>query len=78
MAQPDCKPYSQVHAYIADQQQISYSIYSMDGKKIVHEKVATENLPIVTFDMPALSAGIYILEVLVGDTLLKERLVLSQ
>ena len=50
----------------------------MDGKKIVHDKVAIENLPIVTFDMPALSAGIYILEVLVGDTLLKERLVLSQ
>ena len=64
------QPYSQVHAYIADQQQISYSIYSMDGKKIVNEKVAIENLPIVTFDMPALSAGIYILEVLVGDTLL--------
>lgn len=72
------QPYSQVHAYIADQQQISYSIYSMDGKKIVHDKVAINKLPIVTFDIPTLTAGIYILEVLVGDTLLKERLVLSQ
>ena len=36
------QPYSQVHAYIADQQQISYSIYSMDGKKIVNEKSGYE------------------------------------
>lgn len=71
------KSYSQLYAFIANAENITYSLYNLEGKLIAYQEVSLSS-KIIQIDIPQLSLGIYMLEVLVGEERFQERIVVTQ
>jgi len=52
-------------------------LYNIKGKLLAFQEVSS-SCRIIQIDIPQLSVGIYILEVLVGEERLQERIVVTQ
>lgn len=67
-------PYSQLYVQMGQEQALTYTLYSVDGKKLMQETVDNAG---AIFKLPKtkLSAGVYVLEVIVGDYRLSEQIV---
>ena len=68
------KKYSQLYAFVAGAKNITYSLYDLEGKLLAYQEVNSLSR-IIQIDIPPLSIGVYLLEVLVGDERLQERIV---
>ena len=71
------KNYSQLYAFVVNAENITYSLYNIKGKLLAFQEVSS-SCRIIQIDIPQLSVGIYILEVLVGEERLQERIVVTQ
>lgn len=71
------KSYSQLYAFVANAENITYSLYNLEGKLLTYQEVSSSS-KIIQIDIPQLSLGIYMLEVLVGEERLQERIVVTQ
>ena len=71
------KNYSQLYAFVANAENITYGLYNLEGKLLAYQKVSSLSR-IIQIDIPQLSVGVYLLEMLVGEERLQERIVVTQ
>ena len=71
------KSYSQLYAFVANAENITYGLYNLEGKLIAYQEVISSSR-IIQIDIPQLSVGVYLLEVLVGEERLQERILVTQ
>ena len=71
------KNYSQLYAFVANAENITYSLYNLEGKLLTYQVVSSSSR-VVQIDIPQLCIGIYLLEVLIGEERLQERIVVTQ
>ena len=69
--------YSQLYVFVDNSKNITYNLYNLEGKLLSSQEVNTLS-KIIQIDMPQLLAGVYLLEVLVGEERLQERIVVTQ
>ena len=56
---------------------ITYGLYNLEGKLLAHQEVSSFSR-IIQIDIPQLSVGVYLLELLIGEERLQERIVITQ
>lgn len=69
-------PYSQLFVYVGQEQALSYTLYAADGK-LVRQETIENSKAVFMMSIDKLSAGMYVLEVRVGDHRLTERLIVT-
>ena len=71
------KNYSQLYAIVPNAENITYGLYNLEGKLLAHQEVSSFSR-IIQIDIPQLSVGVYLLELLIGEERLQERIVITQ
>ena len=69
--------YMQLFAFVANAENITYGLYNLEGKLLTYQEVSSLSR-IIQIDIPQLPVGIYLLEVLVGEERLQERVVVTK
>ena len=66
-----------MYAFVANAEHITYALYNLEGKLLTYQEVSSLSR-IIQIDIPQLSFGVYLLEILVGEERLHERIVVTQ
>ena len=71
------KNYSQLYAIVPSAENIAYGLYNHEGKLLDYQEVRSFSR-IIQIDIPELSVGVYLLELLIGEERLQQRIVITQ